>query len=111
MQFEKQAQVIQAQAEIIKVALPKAVDLKPISVIQNTFGSFKKRSDPAWLASTLEGIYFPSISKWQTGSLTEAERREIERTAKEMGMTVDVYMKDLEERIKKAPLNVAKLFH
>jgi adenine-specific DNA methylase len=110
IQFKSQAQVIQTQAEIIKVVLPKAVDLKPIPEIRNTGGSFKKRSDPAWLTSTLDGILFPSVSKWRAGKFNSAEIKEFTRVAKEMGLTLDEYMKEIEVRKENSPEAIRKLF-
>ena len=107
---QSQAKVIQTQAEIIKVVLPKAVDLKPIPEIRNTGGSFKKRSDPAWLTSTLDGILFPSVSKWRAGKFNSAEIKEFTRVAKEMGLTLDEYMKQIEVRKENSPEAIRKLF-
>ena len=109
-QFKTQAKVIQTQAEIIKVVLPKAVDLKPIPEIRNTGGSFKKRSDPAWLTSTLDGILFPSVSKWRAGKFNSAEIKEFTRVATEMGLTLDEYMKQIEVRRENSPEAIRKLF-
>jgi hypothetical protein len=107
---QSQAKVIQTQAEIIKVVLPKAVDLKPIPEIRNAGGSFKKRSDPAWLTSTLDGILFPSVSKWRAGKFNSAEIKEFTRVAKEMGLTLDEYMKQIEVRKENSPEAIRKLF-
>jgi uncharacterized protein YnzC (UPF0291/DUF896 family) len=107
---QSQAKVIRTQAEIIKVVLPKAVDLKPIPDIRNTGGSFKKRSDPAWLTSTLDGILFPSVSKWRAGKFNSAEITEFTRVAKEMGLTLDEYMKQIEVRKENSPEAIRKLF-
>jgi len=109
-QFETQAQVIQTQAEIIKVVLPKSVNIKPSPEIRNTGGSFKKRSDPAWLTSTLDGILFPSVSKWKAGKFNSAEIKEFTRVAKEMGLTLDEYMKQIEAGKENRPEAIQKLF-
>jgi len=103
-QFKTQAQVIQTQAEIIKVVLPKSVEIKPAG------NSFKKRSDPVWLKSTLDGILFPSVSKWRAGKFNSAEIKEFTRVATEMGLTLDEYMKQIEVRRENSPEAIRKLF-
>jgi hypothetical protein len=62
------------------------------------------------LAKTLSEIIFPSISRYKAGMLNEAERKELERTASVMNMSVEEYMKDLEFRIMVAPPTIRKLF-
>jgi hypothetical protein len=109
-QFKTQAQVIQTQAEIIKVVLPKSVEIKPAPEIRNTGSSFKKRSDPVWLKSTLDGILFPSVSKWRAGKFNSAEIKEFTRVATEMGLTLDEYMKQIEVRRENSPEAIRKLF-
>lgn len=115
-QFKTQAQVIQTQAEIIKVVLPKSIDITPspgrsISGVRYvTGGPFKKRSDPDWLASTLDGILFPSVSKWKAGTFNSAEIKEFTRVAKEMGLTLDEYMKQIEAGNENRPPAIRKYF-
>ena len=109
-QFKTQAQVIQTQAEIIKVVLPKSVEIKPAPEIRNTGSSFKKRSDPVLLKSTLDGILFPSVSKWRAGKFNSAEIKEFTRVATEMGLTLDEYMKQIEVRRENSPEAIRKLF-
>lgn len=109
-QFETQAQVIQTQAEIIKVVLPKSVEINPEPEIRITGSSFKKRSEPAWLKSTLDGILFPSVSKWRAGKFNSAEIKEFTRVATEMGLTLDEYMKQIEVRRENSPEAIRKLF-
>jgi|SRR5450830_895347 len=84
---------------------------RPSDYVKKRSAVVEVRKDPIWLASILEGIHFPSISKWQTGSLTEAEKKELAMTAKVMGKSVDEYMKDLEKRISNAHPDIAKKFH
>ena len=109
-QFKTQAQVIQTQAEIIKVVLPKSVEIKPAPEIRNTGSSFKKRSDPVWLKSTLDGILFPSVSKWRAGKFNSAEIKEFTRVAKEMGLTLDEYMRQIEAGKENRPEAIQKMF-
>ena len=62
------------------------------------------------LESILKDIYMPSISKWKSGTLTEIELKEINRVAKILNKTADLYMSDLERSLETAPPEIRKQF-
>jgi len=72
--------------------------------------TLNKANPPAWLEDTLSGIIMPSISKYKAGLLSDRERKELERTALQMGMSVEEYMRDLEQRLQSATPTIRKLF-
>ena len=70
----------------------------------------KITQDPDWLDRILSKIVFPSISRYKTGTLTGAEIKELERTARVLGKTKDEYMRELEASVPIMHPDIAKLF-
>lgn len=102
--IKSQVKTIKVQEKVIN-NLNKKIELKADQLVME-----KAKTDPSWLAKTLSGIVFPSISRYRAGTLSEAERKEIERTANVMNMSVEEYMKDLEYRLTSATPTIRKLF-
>lgn len=62
------------------------------------------------IAPMLTGISMPSISRWKSGSLTEIELKEINRVAKILNKSVELYMSDLEKALPQMPEEIREQF-